>query len=307
MNNLVNILEKLGYRFRKNSNYYQTKALYRGGKDISSVAIYPQDNFFIDFVTNEKGSLQKLIALTLKLNESEAIEWLKKNGIQYVPKTNEKPQITMPKIFPKECLQDLMPIHDYWVQQGIKPETLSSFSSGISHAGRMKGRYVFPIFDANENIIGFVGRDILNDPTRPKYKIVGPKNEFIWPLMFTQHLSIVKKFVILVESPHCILRLWDINVHNTLCLFGIELSVPQVNTLLRLDPEYIIISTNNEPGNKNIGNTAAIKIAQKLVKYFDKNQIKIVLPFKKDFGEQTREENMEWFRQLNTLLENGRD
>ena len=55
----------------------------------------------------------------------------------------------------------------------------------------------------------------------------------------------------------------------------------------------------NNDSNKNMaGNIGADKIYSRLKRYFDQRQLKIALPIKKDFGEMTREEILQWKKAL---------
>ena len=47
----------------------------------------------------------------------------------------------------------------------------------------MQHRYVFPIFNGKNEIIGFAGRDLLQmkDNKRPKWKLIGDKSMWKYP------------------------------------------------------------------------------------------------------------------------------
>jgi hypothetical protein len=300
---IIPVLESLGYKLRKHSNYYMSNAVYRGGDDINSLVYYPNNNYFIDFVTNEKGSGEKLISLTLNIPVSGVPYWLKKQGYDNIifNHTNiDEAKIKMSKVFELDILKELLPVHNYWNNKGISTETLKLFKGGLATKGKLAGRYVLPIFnDKATNIIGFIGRDTYNNiEDRPKYKLIGDKSQFKWPLFLNKQNIINKQEVILVESSHCVLKMWESGINNVLCIFGTELSIPLLNEIIALDPKKIIIALNNEPNNNNIGNNASDKLYIKLCKYFDKKQINIFLPDRKDFGEQTIEENVLWYNKM---------
>ncbi len=167
------------------------------------------------------------------------------------------------------------------------------FKGGVINAGRMNGRYIFPIYNSKKEIIGVSGRDVTGK-SAIRWKHLGPRNEFVWPAFLNREAIKAASEVILVESPGCILKLWDCSVKNAICLFGIDLSLSVLNFILRLDLSRIIVATNNEPDNNNVGNLAAAKIEKKLLKYFDRRQVMVRLPFKKDFGEMSKEEIVQW-------------
>jgi DNA primase len=90
------------------------------------------------------------------------------------------------------------------------------------------------------------------------------------------------------------LSLWEAGVKNSMVIFGLDASVPQLNALIRLDPNKIIISLNNDEKNNSAGNLAAEKLERKLLKYFDRNQVSVKLPTENDFGEMSVQQIKEW-------------
>jgi hypothetical protein len=88
--------------------------------------------------------------------------------------------------------------------------------------------------------------------------------------------------------------MWDADIKNAIVTFGLDISISILNFLLRSDFKKINISFNNDLEKNSAGNIASEKGYNKLLRYFDKNQLNIKLPFKKDFGEMTKEEIIEW-------------
>ena len=88
------------------------------------------------------------------------------------------------------------------------------------------------------------------------------------------------------------------DIRNTVVTFGLEVSISILNFLLKIDPNTIYISFNNDAQKNNAGNFAADKAKSKLLRYFDAKQIKIALPNKKDFGEMNSEEINQWKQNL---------
>jgi hypothetical protein len=57
----------------------------------------------------------------------------------------------------------------------------------------MKNRYVFPIFNLKNNIIGFSGRDTTNI-SKIKWKHLGEKSDFLYPLFLNDtHIKTKKE------------------------------------------------------------------------------------------------------------------
>lgn len=306
MSDLIEVLNDIGYTLKKTNDYYQSSAVYRGGDNPGAIAIYPKKNLVIDFVRGTKFSIKSLIAKTLKLETEEKIEeWLSnKNIVLETPKII--PKIKMPEIFPQDILKDLIPKHDYWLGRGISLETLQLFKGGVCLSGKMKNRYVFPIFDGKNEIVGLSGRSILNlnDYKTVKYKHLGDKSQWKYPLFLNHQIIKDKSEVILVEGAADLLTFFELGIKNVISLFGCECSWAIVNFLLKYDINRIIISTNNDRLTNNAGNIAAEKIYSRLSKYFDSRQIEIALPQEgKDFNEILLLENgadkiREWYKKL---------
>ena len=81
------------------------------------------------------------------------------------------------------------------------------------------------------------------------------------------------------------LSLWDIGVKETLVTFGLDISLSVLNFLIRMDPDRILISFNNDSKNNDAGNIAAQKAEKKLLNWFDRKQVEIQLPPEGDFND----------------------
>lgn len=307
--NVWEVLTNLGYQLQNCGHYYTSSAVYRSGDSNKSLVIYPNDNLCIDYARNgEKFSIKKLIALTLGVETRGEVEnWLLSNNI--VLKFNPpKPKLNFPKIYPQEILKDLVPIYKYWNDRKISSETLRLFEGGVTgNKGKMKYRFVFPIFNHKKEIIGFTGRDLLKNGDkfkRPKWKILGNKTTFKYPLFLNHQIIKEKKEVILIEGISDCLSLWEVGIKNCICLFGVRISPGIINFLIKYDINKIIISTNNDELNNGCaGNDAAQLIKLQLLHFFDDHQVAISLPTThKDWNEvlinEGPDEISNWYNNL---------
>lgn len=298
MENIKEILSNLGYNLKEYSKEYRTRPLYRDSDNENVLVIYKDSGRWVDFKENITGNLQDLVRITLNLsNNIEAKEWI----TQRTPNINtytvyKKPEIKQVKCYPKDVLTKLVQDHSFWYKRNISDTTMQIFQGGILQEGRMKGRYVFPIFDKNQELIGFAGRDILNRNQKmcPKWKLIGDKSNWIYPTQVNLNILNESKEVYLVESVGDMLSLWEAGIKNTLVTFGLNLNVAILNTLLVLNPNRIYVSFNNDSEKNKAGNLAAEKTKEKLLKHFDQHQIKIKLPTKKDFGDMSKQEILNW-------------
>lgn len=292
--NIEEVFQELGYKLVNHGNYYSTSALYRNGSSPTSLTIYPKNNLIIDWVTGQKFSLGTIVKASLNFNDlNQAEKWLEDRKVSI---NIEKPEPTLnnPKTFPIEWLQNLNIDHSYWINRGIDQETIKKFLGGIwTKDGAFKGYYVFPIFDSQDNLVGIAGRNLYNN-LKPKWKLKGEKKLWKYPLFLNHEFIKKDKQVILVESIGNSLALTNAGCNNTMVLFGVDLSFEIINYFLKFDICNIIVATDNDG---KAGNEAAQKIYKKLGKYFDRHLIKIAHPYKKDFCDQSKEENVRWIKE----------
>lgn len=289
------ILSSIGYTLHDYGKEFRTMPLYRESDSSTVLSIKKDSGRWIDFKENKSGTLEELVRITLRLSSLEEANGFISNNFR-CPTTSliPKPKITERKILSQDFLKNLEKDNSYWNLRGVGDETLDLFDGGVCEGGRMKNRYVFPIFNRQRKLVGISGRYIhsLENIKSPKWKHIGDKFSWSYPLQV--NLKILKNLrkIILVESIGDMLSLWEGGVKNTMVTFGLSLSVATLNSLLRLDPSKVIISFNNDEGGA--GNIAAEKAKRKLLKFFDPHQIDVALPTKNDFGDMTKEEVESW-------------
>jgi hypothetical protein len=295
INNIYQILTNLGYSLKDCGREYRTKPLYRDSDNDTVLRIYKDTGFWVDFKENISGDFPSLIKKSLKLEtEDQAKKWLKDKNYNYSNnQIIDSPKIKEKQIFDKNLLLKLEKNHVYWINRGVDENTLKLFKGGLANAGKMKNRYVFPIFSSKEEIIGFSGRDVTNE-SKIKWKHLGNKINWCYPAFLNLDILKEEKEVYIIESIGDCLALWDAGIKNTIVTFGLEVSISILNLLLKVDPNKIYISFNNDEVKNKAGNEAADKTFNKLIRYFDKKQLQIKLPSKKDFGEMSKEEIVKW-------------
>lgn len=287
------ILVNLGYFPSDFGDSLRMRPIYRESDNPTSLMVNKGNGRWVDFGLGRSGSFEQLVQITLNLQSTEEAKVVLNSKFQFVS-DNIKPQVEVKhvKIFDTNTLDSLDRDHSYWVKRGISLETVELFQGGVYHSGRMKGRYCIPIFNKDKKIVGFTGRALF--PTKMKYKHLGAKDSWCFPTHLNAGEITKSKSVILIESPACVMALWDVGIKNTICLFGISCSITILNYLIQADPNKIYISLNNEVDNNSIGNNAAEKLEKKLLKYFDSQQVCIALPLKKDFADMAKEERLAW-------------
>ena len=289
------ILSELGYTLLDRGKEYRARPIYRDSSSNSVLCIKKDTGFWIDYKDQRFGRFEELVQITLHLKDiSEAKQYLV-NKFRFVAPSPEKERLKGPKTFEKNNLNQIVPVYSYWIQRGVSPSTLKLLESGIMTSGKMEDRYVFPIFDRENRLIGGAGRDITNR-SKTKWKLVGEKGQWAYPLKYNRKYFALEKSAILVESIGDMLALWEAGIRNTIVSFGLFISSKIQQVLLSLNLDKIYIAFNND--TNRAGNEGAKKACNKLLKHFDAEQIVIALPTKNDFGSMTKNEILEWKSQI---------
>ena len=167
------ILQEIGYVLTDNGREYRAKPLYRDSDNDKVLRIWKNSGQWVDFKENISGSLEDLVKLTLKLKSiDEAKQWISGKGIDtsFREEDQPKPTIKQTSIFDKSLLIKLLRDNSYWNNRGISDSTLEPFQGGVATGGKMFNRYVFPIFNNKDDIIGFSGRDVSKTLMEVAYK-----------------------------------------------------------------------------------------------------------------------------------------
>lgn len=305
MDEVKEILIELGYsQIKDYSNEYRMFPLYRQS-DSPCLSVKKNTGFFIDYGRNISGDFIKLIQLSLDLKDkTRAKEWLCTKNIDFDEqeiKERISQKLNYKKFYNKDNLTKLIPNHTYWLKRGVSENTLSIFKGGLDNGvegGKFYNRYVFPIFDERENVLGFSGRLVKDSNRAPKWKHIGQKGYWTYPSFASSESINQSKKLIIVESIGDMLALYDAGIKNVVVAFGVALSNSIINFTLRYRLDKIVIALNNDSDNNSVGNKASLKFKTQLSKHVNSNKINIRLPNKKDFGEMNKLEITEWYKNV---------
>jgi len=307
MNNLdiKDTLISLGYNLSDRGEYWQCSAVYRNGDNPTALQIYKDSGVWKDYVVGE-GFLPfpALIEKTVgKDNLKNFKDILSKDFQSSKPAEEPESKISVEKTFSLNEVEDLLPHYSFYNKKGVSNETLKFLKSGMSTEGSMYQRYVFPIFNKFQKIHGLAGRDMMDSEKRPKWKHMGKKTTWSYPLYCLDQegvsptLSAINssREVILVESIGDMLFLFENNVKNVLVTFGLDVSPSLISTLMGLDVDHIILAFNNDFNKDfNSGKVSCVKSFLKLMNYFNDDKVSICLPIKNDFGDMNKEDLEIW-------------
>ena len=298
-------LLSLGYKLSDRGAYWQTNAVFRNGDNKTAIQIYKNTGVWKDHVQNSAFSpFKRLVEITLGTNDPKQIkQYIDEEdiGANYNKLTFSE-KLEMEEIYPEDCLKKLLPHYKFYNDKGISTEVLKSLNGGFATSGKLNKRFVFPIYNEHNQIHGFSGRDMSNLDGRPKWKHIGKKKGWVYPLYAseeTRQKINESQSVIFVESIGDMLNLNENGYRNVLVTFGLDISSKLICSTLALNVSNIIISLNNDQhSSENRGLNASIKNYLKLLNYYDPNQISICLPNKKDFGEMSQSDFKLWNEKL---------
>jgi hypothetical protein len=301
-------LISLGYKLSDRGSYWQTNAIFRNGDNRTAIQIYKDSGVWKDHVENNKFSpFKRLIEITLGTNDPKILKGYiseEHTGDCYVRQSYNQEKIEMEEIYKEEDLSKLLPHYKFYTDKGISKEILVSLKGGFATAGKLNKRFVFPIHNEHKQIHGFSGRDMTSIGGRPKWKHIGRKKDWVYPLYSNQEVfkSIAEtKTIIFVESIGDMLNLNQNGFNNVLVTFGLDISSKLVCLPLSLNVDEIVLSLNNDLNSpENRGLNASIKNYLKLLNFYSPDQISICLPIKKDFGEMSAEDFKTWQNKLSS-------
>lgn len=293
---VIDVLTKIGYiNLQDFGKEYRTAPLYRPSDNNTSLCINKTTGQWYDFSARDGGSLLGLVKITMNLPSMKAAQaFLGDTTFAIEPTGQHRYELAEIKKFDKDLLFKLRKDHSYWIRRKISERTIAIFEGGTTFNGRMCNRYVFPIFGEKNELIGFSGRMLNNNPDYPKWKHLGAKSNWCYPLKWNNEILRTKREVILVESIGDMLALWEAGIKNTLVTFGLDISNNIIAFLLRIDVQKIFIAFNNDEGNNLVGNKAAHEGKLYLTHHFDPEQIIVTIPNQKDFGEMNEEQINIW-------------
>lgn len=311
MSQVREILSSLGYRLKDiGAGRFQTSAIFRGGDNESALLINPNGSF-VDFPHPENnGSFKKLIALTLGKPYREVEKFLKNK--QYEDNEIAADEVDLSNTYPTiydspDHFGKLEEDHSYWINRGVPEKLIKCFRGGVvrQKESRMFNRYVLPIFARDgQTINGFAGRALWDidkeDKKSIKWKTIGKKSEWAYPLFLTEKYIKQKREIIILESLGDVLSCATADIKNTLAPIGIASFEKICSLCIEFDPQLIIIAFNNDWKNKSSGNKAAINLEKMLLNFFNKEKVRVRLPLDgvNDFGELQKEPERvkEWYR-----------
>lgn len=120
---------------------------------------------------------------------------------------------------------------------------------------RFRGRVMFPIHSQAGRVIGFGGRIMTSDKTRPKY-VNSPESEIynkskvLYGISFAKHSIAANDMCFLVEGYTDVISMYRAGVQNVVSSSGTSLTVDQIRLIKRYTPNITILYDGDPAGIK---------------------------------------------------------
>ncbi len=145
------------------------------------------------------------------------------------------------------------------VKNGFSTDMLEKSGLSINRDGklydRFRGRVMFPIHSQAGRVIGFGGRIMTTDKTRPKY-VNSPESEIynkskvLYGISFAKHAIAANDMCFLVEGYTDVISMYRAGVQNVVSSSGTSLTVDQIRLIKRYTPNITILYDGDPAGLK---------------------------------------------------------
>jgi DNA primase len=145
------------------------------------------------------------------------------------------------------------------IKNGFSTEMLEKSGLSINKDGRLydrfRGRVMFPIHSQAGKVIGFGGRIMSTDKTRPKY-VNSPESEIynkskvLYGIFFAKHAIAANDMCFLVEGYTDVISMYRAGVQNVVSSSGTSLTADQIRLIKRYTPNITILYDGDPAGIK---------------------------------------------------------
>lgn len=315
INNVSIILEAMKINYNESYNRFFFPCPIHGSDNFSSVSIYKNTGQWLCFTRHCEEKVGRnfldFVAGYLKCDKKTATiycdniiegifpELLVNNSHNQI---SYEPTFKFKEIPREEILKHVNPMIPFYLRRGYSTEILKKYDLFICKKKRnlLYGRIVFPIYNNDRtSIIGFVGRTLQPQcekcrkfhcltkkcPESPFEKIICEKwvnskglarNKLLFNYWWSRDYIRESGKIILVESQGDVLKIEMADIHNSVGIFGTELSPKQAELIKQSGAKQVILCMNNDEA----GRIAADKIE----KILGMETIKLELP-ENDMGD----------------------
>jgi DNA primase len=201
------------------------------------------------FNCDKDGNFYKIYSIIKGISYDDAVEQLKnwkwdesrvKDRLSRKNTKKEKTEFTHYNWIKESCLDPperyIQALKNFYNDRIIDPIEHKLY---IAYDGRYKNRIIFPIFDADDNIVYFQARRIPKTGIIPKYDNPASPKEII---IMNSHLFDPDKYIIVPEG---IIDAWMIGTQGTTCL-GKYISEDFLEKLFPMTSKGVIVALDND-------------------------------------------------------------
>lgn len=300
------ILERLGLTSNyRGQNYVATSTEFRGGDNPTGLLCFSENLW--DQIESKRYSWPQFVSKVKNISIKDAEKFLSGFHIDDGEVKVKEEKLKVERFLNEIDYSNTIPSYKFFLDRGIKKETLDYFGIEFAQSGPMYGRLIVKIRNKTGKLIGVAGREALNRPNSEKWINKGPKVEWVYPC-FDKNIKAIQgtKQIILVESIGDMLSLCNSGIWQVLCLFGLSISPPKLAHIVSQNPNQIFLGLNDDSNKKdgvNRGQVAVEKLEKKLSVFFDSSKIIRAKPSKNDFGDQAINENLIWAEKFGVKYE----
>ena len=213
--------------------------------------------------SNKYQKYYDMYDLALKLYQNNINSSLAKDALKYLESRKiDKSIIKHFKIGLSVGKNDLTNI---LTKKGYSTLEMENFGLGNGYNDLYYDRIMFPLFDTNNNVVGFSGR-IYNTSSDSKYintkeTPIFKKGELLYNYYNAKDEARILKNVIVVEGFMDVIRLYSVGIKNVVALMGTALTKEQIILLKRLSNNIYLCLDGDSAGKK-----AMLSIGDELVK-----------------------------------------
>ena len=202
--------------------------------------------------TTKYDKYYKMYDLTLKLYQNNINSIKGKTAIDYLEKRNITKDLI--KEFKIGLALDRYELTNFLSKKEYSTLEMEQYGLGNGYHDLYYNRIMFPLFNTNNKPVGFSGR-IYNTNDTSKYintkeTPIFKKGELLYNYYRAKEYVREKKNVLITEGFMDVIRLFSVDIKNTVALMGTALTKEQINLLKRLSNNIYICLDGDNAGKK---------------------------------------------------------
>lgn len=267
-----------------------------GGHNKTSFVYYADTGIWQCYSKNcqdECGvTIEGLVSKIKELNKIDCTKYIEdiignkieQKQIVRKPKKDPVEEHFAQKQFKESCLSKLKNPIRYVEKRGLDPLIVNEMKGGIATTGAMIHRFVLPVRNIDNKIIGFTGRSIID--VEPKWLHYLKKSINLFNVQRAKKYIPTNRSLIVCEGPFDAIKIEMAGYKNVVSILGNKITDGQIAILNKIGLKKIILAIDADEAGINGAQKSRMKLERCLM------NVCIVRPFDKykDFGEMFPED-----------------